>query len=196
MRSLIGLVFLLAAGCATATPEPKPIPWPVESPCARCVLVQYDHIEMRIPVALAGRILIPDIGAPALILLPNPDSADNGIYFLQEDPAPVLAVLKRESLDRRYAIHDLPSLLRLLASPPSDKRLARVFAMLGFDDAAIVTVARHGKLTAWRIVHSDPLMNVLYIAADDHSKLYKIAGNLSDATWHSLLAHMTFSPPP
>jgi len=196
MRALIGLVFLLTAVLAMATPVPKHVPWPPKAPCAGCVLIQFDHIELRIPATLAGRILIPDIGTPALTLLPSPDSADNGIYLLHEDSASVMAVLKREGLDHRYGVHNLPELLRLLASPPPDKRLDQVFTVLGFDDSATITVARRGKLTVWRIVHPDPVLNVLYIAANDHTKLYKIAGHITDATWQDLLAHMTFSPPP
>ena len=196
MRSLIGLTFLFVASHVTATPEPKSISWPPESPCKNCILIQYDHIEMNIPAALAGRILVPDVGTPALTLLPDPDSTNNGIYLLQEDPNPILAVLKRDGLDRRYNIHDLPGLLRLLTKLPPDKRLASILAVLGFDDTATVTVTRQGKLTVWRIVHSDPLLNVLYVAADGHSKLYKIGGNITDTTWQSLLAHMSFSPPP
>ncbi len=196
MRSLFGLVLFLMAGAAMAVPAPKHVSWPPRAPCTGCVLIQYDHIEMQIPAGLARRILVPDIGTPALTLLPAPDSAAGGIHLLHEDPAPVLAVLERDGLHRRHGIGNLPDLLRLLAHPPPDDRLARAFALLGFDDAATVTVARRGKLTAWRIVHPDPLNNVLYIAADGHARLYKIAGRLTDATWQSLLAHMAFSPPP
>lgn len=196
MRTLICAIFVLLAKLATATPVPQSIPWPTPTPCENCLRIQFDHLAMQIPVTLAGRILVPDTGLPGLVLLPDPESAKNGIYLLHEPSSPIMEALKRKDLDRKYRILTLPDLLHRLGHDTQEAELQSFFAALGFDASASVTVAKHGKLTVWRVIHPDPASNVLYIAADNHARLYKIAGHITDTTWKNLLSHMRFAPPP
>ncbi len=196
MRSLIGILLVLATGFAGASPEPRKVPWPPAATCAACIRIQFDHIELKLPPALTARIVVPDIGVPALALLSDPESADTGIYLLHENPSPILDLLKRDGLDQAFGIRALPDLLRLTGKARRDTRLKPLFEALGFDEKATVTRAQRGPITVWRIRHPNPIDNHLYIAIDGHAKLYKISGAVTDATWRALLAHMAFRPPP
>ena len=155
--------------------------WPTRTACNACVTLQFGELEMRLPVALAGRLFVFP-GGPG------------GIHFLPVEGKSPSLMLAAKPLNEVIGIYPGVSLRTtgeqfydMLGRPD---RYAPAWRAEGVQSAVRYTKATNGQLRAYWIESAPGETQYVHIVADGDDMVYTFAGDF-DAQWHeALLANL------
>lgn len=171
--------------------------WPAARPCEACVPFQFGLLEMRLPLAQIGKILVLGSDLSAVHLLPKNNDASNSILFLS---------MRRADLIGKYQAAGLLRQIEPLSNQAFFDRLGRLaaasdpFAIIRriehLDRAKRYLKASRDKLYAYWIQAESTQSQSVYFVVEGEETVYALLGQVTPEAYEFILANMHVSPLP
>lgn len=148
--------------------------------------VQFEELEMRLPVAMMGRLF---------------SFADaSGLHFLPPGGprrALLLFATRREKVIGKYsAIDKTTSARQFFDKLGSDERYIAAWKAEGVERAAKYTRASNGKLHVYWIEAAPGNTQYVQIVVDGGEKIYTLAGDITPEWYEAVLSNLRIAPIP
>lgn len=168
-------------------------PWPTEQVCMPCVRVQFGKLEMRLPVAEIGKLLVIGAGDSNLHVLPNDAGAREGMTFLSIPPDKFLGRYREAGLLKGLNIATNEQLLDVLGQLPSgNKSLAKMRQIEGIEASKRYTKSIKGSVRVYWVQSSlGRGSQRAYFVIDGEDVVYSVAGDISPAFFKAVLSNLT-----
>jgi len=187
---LLTLLFLTTPGCAGGSMSLTP--WPSQVSSGDSVVVQFMHLEFRLPRSMVGRIIVHDVSWLNLTIVREPDNPNDILLFgVKQDFWNIYEVLKKKGFFEGLDIHDAEGFFDSLAASPSKPELENLkFMREAFSvEGTEYTKSVKGEFTVYRAAsHKHPVASTIYILIDGDKTVYQLSGDISDADYAALLS--------
>lgn len=192
------LTFILGGACfADSGVTLQQHAWPAKSKCEKCVTIQFDRLEMRLPLAEIGKILVIR-GESNLFVLP-PSSADKkaSVDFLAMPRSMLLGRYRKLGLLKGFDVRTNEQFFDLLGMQPDTKALEILRELQG------VAVAKRYIKMSKRSVHvywiQSPLpggSQKVYFVIDGDDMAYLLTGNVTARFLDAALSNLKIANVP
>lgn len=166
--------------------------WPAARDCTPCVTLQFGVLEMRLPAAAIGKILVLPGDEGSLHLIPASADVRHSLYFMS---APIYSWAQR--YHQLIPPTDARHFFDQLGAPPSPgSPWLTIRKVEQLDHAQRYIKASKGALHAYWIRGAASNNQVLHIVVDGHDRTFSVNGNLTPALYATLLANLQVTPVP
>jgi hypothetical protein len=171
--------------------------WPKARACDTCVPVQFGQLDMRLPLAEIGKILVMNSDSSALTILPPSGSAKESVLFLTVRPERLLKDFERAGLLGGLDINTNEQLFDALGKAPDNKNLAMLRKIMGIDVAVRYVKWSNDRVRVYWIQSPLPggSQNVYFVVKGDDI-VYLLAGNVTRQFLDAVLANLEISEIP
>lgn len=195
LKRLIGVTFaLLVSGgqCLAGPVTMETQPWPTQRACKICVPVQFGKLDMRLPLASIGKILVINSVDSALHILPSSGAPKESVLFLTVAPDRLLKHYEDMGLLSGMGITTSEQLLDAIGRDPSEsKQIATLRKIEGIDAAARYIKTSKGAIHAYWIQSKLPLgSQKVYFVIDGEDDVYLLAGDVTRQFYEAVLANL------
>jgi hypothetical protein len=173
------------------------VPWPPAKVCDACVAVQYGKLDMRLPLADIGKILVFGNGLSDLtIILPDQAVPPKSVLFLALGPEKLLEKYRKLGFLRGKRITTNEQFFEYLGSRPEaranpkkrDLRTLRSLWQLHVADR--YTKASKESLHVYWIHSSRFNMQYLYFVTEGEKTVYEVSGEVSQQLYEIILSNL------
>jgi hypothetical protein len=175
--------FALSAAAATRL---EARPWPQATDCPACMTVQFEELEMRLPVAMVGR----------LFTFANA----SGLHFLPPGGprrALLLFATSREKVIGKYPLLDRTTGARQFFDKLGGaEQYMPAYKAEGIEHAIKYTKASKGKLHVYWIAAAPGDTQYVQIVIDGGDTIYTLAGDVTPQWYDAMLSHLRIAPIP
>ena len=137
--------------------------WPSSTDCTICIPVQFGLLEMQLPLAQVGKILVAGSDASPLHILPKTQDPRKGVLFLSVPSDKLLGMFQKagllDTLDISTNEQFFDSLGKL---PENNQALEKIRKLMNINTASGYTKTSKGKLHAYWIQSSAESQNVYF----------------------------------
>lgn len=187
---VVVLGVLSSGGCAAQQRVAlESIPWPERSKCMNCVTVQFDTLEMRIPLALVGRLFVSSGNPAPLFILPKSDKTEDSVLFLALSSVEFLHKYEQAGLLDEISVQTTRELLDALGRANSGvEDLDTLRAVEQVVGAKRFTRASKPPFHVYWIRRPEGESQKLYISIDGEPVLYMLAGSVTPELYDAVLS--------
>lgn len=172
-------------------------PWPDIGSCQDCICVQFGRLEMRIPLSVAGKVLVTDHGDSVLHIFQENDGK-KAVHFLSVSRDRLMGMYESAGLLKGLDIgsnEDLFDALGRLSA--GNEALAAMRRIESIDVADGYIKASKGAIHSYWIKSSlSGGAQRIYFVMDDDDTVYMLAGDVSKELYEAVLANMRIADIP
>jgi hypothetical protein len=172
--ALLG-VSALAFGADPVTLEIET--WPAKRACEPCIPIQFGTLEMHIPLADIGKIVVLTVGSEAAVNL-SPKTGE---------PSDILVLIETELEKGRHGEKFFDQLGKV---PVENKAIASLRRVYGIDTAARYTKASKDSLHVYWVRSNERKLNAIYFVTEGSNRTFLLGGPITQAFYESLLANL------
>lgn len=170
--------------------------WPRALRCAPCVALQFGPLDMRLPLARIGKIVVLGSESSALHLLPKNNDARDGVLFLSIGRAEMVGRYQAAGLLPASESLENQAFFDRLGEPvAAGEPFSTMRRIEHLDRARRYLKASRGGLHAYWI-EAGPGDSRVYFVVDGEEAVYALVGAVTPDVYRSVLANMRFGPPP
>jgi hypothetical protein len=193
------LLALPPATSAAEGPQLEQAPWPQPpNACEACVTMQYGRLEIQLPLAIVGRILVlGGTSSSGMHILPPdykvPERALSVIFFTQREST--FEAYKRHGFFRQHGVKTNRDFFDALGkSPDKSKSLTIMRKAHLIDRAKRYSKASKGALSAYWVQMDPPQpsnSDNVYFVIDGEKDVYVLSGHITRALYEAVLSRMS-----
>jgi hypothetical protein len=166
-------------------------PWPAAKNCETCVPVQFGKLEMRLPIAEIGKILVHGSDASALHILPKTNNPREGVVFLTVKPENLLGKYQKLGFLQGRNITTNEQLFDALGKPPVGKTpFIQMRRIEHIDTAQRYLKTSKDALHVYWIQASPPDSQYVYFVIDGQETVYFLTGNVTQEFYEAVLSNL------
>ncbi|NRR33322.1 hypothetical protein HSX11_24405 [Oxalobacteraceae bacterium] len=200
MKALfIGLVLAAAQWqtCAAREVTPETSAWPEAKPCATCVTIQFGALEMRLPIALIGKIFISGSEASTLHLLPaGATDGRDSVLFLSATRAAYVGKYHALGLASADSI-SAEAFFDLLGRPaPPGSGIEKIRKIESVSTAERYVKTSTGRVHAYWIQAAPGNSQYLHFVIDGADTVYTVAGAITPQLYLAILTGLAIRAEP
>jgi hypothetical protein len=173
-------------------------PWPAAQTCDTCVAVQYGKLEMRLPLADIGKILVFGNGLSDLtIILPDKSAPPKSVLLLTLSPQKLITRYRKLGFLHAKRIITNEQFFDYLGTRPkatkADRRkrdLRTLRSLWQLQVADRYSKASMESLHAYWIHSSRSNMQYVYFVIDGEKTVYELSGEVSQRLYEAILSNL------
>ena len=167
------------------------LPWPNSSGCEICVSVQFEKLEMRLPLSKIGKILVAGSGAPVLHILPNTNAPRESVLFSTVPPERLIRRYRKLGFLRGLGVTTNEQFFDLLGNPPrQNKSLATMRTIENIGIASHYFKTSKDSIHAYWIDTPPPNLQRIYFVIDGEETVYSLWGNITQELYDAVLSNL------
>lgn len=196
---LVSIAATLATSqCLAGSPVLEQQAWPAARTCKVCVPLQFGELDMRLPLADIGKILVISSEFSGLTIIPKSGDASQSVEFLTVPPERLLKHYEAKGLLKGLTVKTNEQLFDAMGQLPGDNRSLTLLRKIeGIDVAAQYTKTTQGPLHVYWI--RSPLpggSQRIYFIIDGDDIVYLLAGNVTHELYEEVLANLKVTKVP
>lgn len=190
--------FAVALAAAVAAVGPTPAAeaalelrsWPAPVPCTPCTTLQFDRLELLLPPAVVGKVLVLSRGQGSVLLVPPSGDIGAAPLLFEVPQERGFDLFRKLPFAQRESIRTVAQFYDAVGRPAGDDEslsVARTVA-LG-EQARLYTKATRGRMHAYRIEDARGDVQV-HLVIEGETFFYTLAGAVSPALYEAVLANL------
>ncbi len=166
-------------------------PWPSSKNCELCVPVQFGRLEMRLPLANIGKILVHGSDDSALHILPENNDPLEGVVFLTVKSESLIERYHRLGFFRGQEITTNEQFFDALGRLPIGKTPFLLIRRIEHVDKANRYIkTSKSPLHVYWIQSRPPNSQYVYFVIDGEEIVYLLTGNVTQEFFEALLSNL------
>lgn len=171
--------------------------WPDAMECEACVAVQFGKLEMRLPFAEIGKILVHGSDDSALHILPKTNDPREGVLFLAVKPESLMEKYRQLGFLRGQGITTNEQLFDALGQPPTGKApFSQMRRIEHIDKADRYLKASKESLHVYWIQSFSSNSQYVYFVLDSQETVYLLTGNVTQEFYEAVLSNLRVADVP
>lgn len=191
------IIALFGPSCAANDVVLQNQPWPAAETCSSCVNIQFGKLDMRLPLAETGKVVVSE-GDTRLHILPKADDARKAITFLSVPADKFVRRYRDAGLLKGLDVATNEQLLDALGKlPRRNESLAKMRKIEGIDASKRYVKWSKDSVRVYWIESSLPGGSQrAYFVIDGEDSAYMVAGDITPSFLKAALANLKIVPPP